>query len=59
MLQLSFGLCPHPQNHAYYAGIMLDAFAHLNYASIIDSGLYICTGPGHVHEMLPILQLNT
>ena len=44
MVQLC-GLLPHFQNHTYYAGIMLDAFAYLlynyakNYAGIIDSGL--------------------
>ena len=34
----------HPQNHAYYAGIMLDAlhtYYAKNYTGIIDSGLYI------------------
>ena len=25
---IKFKYMPHPQNHAYYAGIMLDAFAH-------------------------------
>ena len=34
-----------PQNHAYYAGIMLDAFWHTyftkNYGGIINSGLAI------------------
>ena len=44
------GLCSHTQNHAYYAGIMLDAlhtyYAKIMYAGIIDSGLNL----RHTHK---------